>query len=141
MTTALYFAIAGAALLLALVTFVQLLYFESLRLRTRELASVKFFKETLEERLKMKAELGAVSFSLIKHVLLLLTGILMLAVLDPAGGTLPRIGQAVLISAILTLAAAYGTPQVLLRRTQGAWLLPLAPFLRWLALAARPAVA
>src|SRR5260370_16262231 len=56
--------------LLGLVTFVQVLYLESLRLRTRDLPSLKFFKETLEDKIGMKTEQGAGSFSLIKHTLL-----------------------------------------------------------------------
>ena len=61
--------------LLGLVTFVQLLYLESLRLRTRDLPALKFFKETLEDRLGLKTEQGAGAFSLIKHTLLVLPGI------------------------------------------------------------------
>ena len=44
--------------LLALVTFVQMLYLESMRLRTRDLPSLKFFKDTLEDRLGMKTDDG-----------------------------------------------------------------------------------
>jgi hypothetical protein len=65
--------------LLVLVTFVQLLYLESMRLRTRDLPSLKFFKETLEDRLGMKTEAGAETFSIIKHTLLVLLGVLCLA--------------------------------------------------------------
>src|SRR5437762_1927014 len=61
--------------LLGLVTFVQVLYLESLRLRTRDLPSIKFFKETLEDRIGAKTEDGAEAFSLIKHSLLILLGI------------------------------------------------------------------
>ena len=53
--------------LLGLVTFVQLLYLESLRLRTRDLPALKFFKETLEDKIGLKTEDGAGTFSLIKH--------------------------------------------------------------------------
>ena len=53
----------------------QLLYLESLRLRTRDLPSLKFFKETLEDKLGLKTEQGAGCFSLIKHTLLVLLGI------------------------------------------------------------------
>ena len=51
--------------LLALVTFVQVLYLESVRLRPRDLASIRFFKETLEDKLGMTTEHGAGVFSLI----------------------------------------------------------------------------
>ena len=43
--------IVATILLLAISSFVQLLYLESLRLRTRDRASLQFFKETLEDRL------------------------------------------------------------------------------------------
>ena len=47
-----------------------MLYLESLRLRTRDLPSLKFFKETLEDKIGLKTEQGAGAFSLIKHTLL-----------------------------------------------------------------------
>ena len=50
---------------LGLVTFVQVLYLESLRLRPRDLPSLKFFKETLEDRIGIKTEDGAGAFSLV----------------------------------------------------------------------------
>ncbi|MGA7235950.1 MAG: HlyC/CorC family transporter, partial [Bryobacteraceae bacterium] len=57
------FAIVIATLitipLLGLVTFVQLLYLESLRLRTRDLPSLKFFKDELEDKICIKADQGA----------------------------------------------------------------------------------
>ena len=65
--------------LLGLVSFVQLLYLESIRLRTRDLPSLKFFKDTLEDKLGMKTEQGGASFSVIKHTLLVLLGTLFFA--------------------------------------------------------------
>src|SRR2546421_3781759 len=65
--------------LLGVVTFVQVLYLESLRLRTRDLSSLKFFKESLEERIGLETEAGANAFSLIKHLLVGLLGILYFA--------------------------------------------------------------
>ena len=70
MITALAIATIAAIPLLALVTFVQLLYLESLRLRPRDLPSLEFFKDTLEDKLGLKTEDGAGAFSLIKHTLL-----------------------------------------------------------------------
>ena len=75
MTIAVIFATLIAVPLLGLVTFVQLLYLESLRLRTRDLASLRFFKSTLEDRLGMKTDDGAGTFSLVKHTLLVLLGV------------------------------------------------------------------
>ncbi len=65
--------------LLGLVTFVQVLYLESLRLRTRDLPSLKFFKDTLEDKIGMETEDGAGAFSLVKHTLLSVVGILYFA--------------------------------------------------------------
>ncbi|HYW46037.1 MAG TPA: hemolysin family protein [Bryobacteraceae bacterium] len=128
--------------LLGLVTFVQLLYLESLRLRTRDLPSLKFFKDTLEDKLGLKTEEGAGSFSLIKHTLLVLLGVFWLAWI---AGSQPwqaaTFWQAVVAVWLTMVAVSYALPQVLYRRTQGRWLLPLVPFLRGLAWIARPCVA
>ena len=128
--------------LLGLVTFVQLLYLESLRLRTRDLPSLKFFKDTLEDKVGLKTEEGAGSFSLIKHTLLVLLGVFWLAWI---AGSQPwqaaTFWQAVLAVWLTMVAVSYALPQVLYRRTEGRWLLPLVPFLRGLAWIAHPCVA
>ena len=92
MTLAIVLATVIAIPLLAIITFVQVLYLESMRLRTRDLPSLRFFKETLEDRLGMKTERGAGSFSLIKHSLLLLVGICYFA--GFADGQKVRVAQA-----------------------------------------------
>jgi putative hemolysin len=128
--------------LLGLVTFVQLLYLESLRLRTRDLPSLKFFKDTLEDKLGMKTEDGAGAFSLIKHTLLVLLGILYFAwFADDAVWHAAIFWQAALAAWLTMNALAYALPQFLYRRTTARWLGPLAPFLRGLAWTARPCVA
>ena len=53
--------------LLALITFVQVLYLESLRLRTRDLPALEYFKQSIEKKLAMRAEAGVLSFSVIKN--------------------------------------------------------------------------
>lgn len=129
------FAIIIATLLaiplLGLVTFVQLLYLESLRLRSRELPSLEFFKDELEDKIGIKADQGAGSFSLIKHSLLVALGVLYYAWLG-------NLWQAALAAWLVMIAVAYALPQLLYRRTSGRWLLPLAPLLRALAWIARP---
>jgi CBS domain containing-hemolysin-like protein len=128
--------------LLGLVTFVQLLYLESMRLRTRDLPSLKFFKDTLEDKLGMKTEDGAGAFSLIKHTLLVLLGALFLAwFADDEPWHAAVFWQAVLAVWLAMVAVAYALPQLLYRRTTGQWLVPLAPMLRGLAWLARPCVA
>ncbi len=117
--------------LLGLVTFVQLLYLESLRLRTRDLPSLKFFKDELEDKLGLKTEEGAGSFSLIKHSLLVVIAVLYCAWLD-------NFWQAALVAWLTMIAASYALPQLLYRRTGGRWVLPAVPLLRVLAWIARP---
>jgi putative hemolysin len=129
------FAIIIATLLaiplLGLATFVQLLYLESLRLRTRDLPSLKFFKDELEDKIGIKADQGAGSFSLIKHSLLVALGVLYCAWLG-------NLWEAALAAWLVMIAVAYALPQLLYRRTSGRWLLSLTPLLRALAWIARP---
>ncbi|MCC6859706.1 MAG: HlyC/CorC family transporter [Bryobacterales bacterium] len=123
-------------LLLALVSFVQLLYLESLRLRTRDLPALEFFKESLEDRLGMKTDRGAQSFSLLKHTLLVLGGLLAAsAITSPA-----RFVEAAAGGFFLMLLSSYLAPHLLYRRTSGAWLTGFVQPLRALALMVRPLV-
>lgn len=128
--------------LLALVTFVQVLYLESLRLRTRDLPSIKFFKDTLEEKIGMGTEAGAGAFSLIKHTLLAVLAILYFAWFAEGQAWHATLFWQALIAVVLTMiAVCFALPQVLYRRTSAHWLMPLVPLLRLLALFARPCVA
>jgi putative hemolysin len=128
--------------LLALVCVVQLLYLESMRLRTRDLPSLKFFKDTLEDKLGMKTEQGAGTFSLIKHTLLVLLGALYFAwFADGSPWNALVFGQAALSVWITMIAVSYVLPQLLYRRTAGHWLLPLVPLFRALAWIVRPFIA
>jgi putative hemolysin len=128
--------------LLGLVTFVQLLYLESLRLRTRDLDSLKFFKSTLEDRLGMKTEDGAGTFSLVKHTLLVLLGVTFLAwYTDGTPWNWGVLAEAAVSVWLTMVVVAYALPQILYRRTEARWLLPLVPLLRALAWIARPCVA
>ncbi len=69
-------------MLITLFTSIQTLYLEGMRLRTRDLPSLQYFKIDLEPRLNLRSEEGALTFSLWKHTCLVLFGVLMLA----AGG-------------------------------------------------------
>ena len=66
-------------MLLPSTSVLQLLYLEALRLRTRELPALEFFKDTLEEMIGLETETGADAFSLIKHRLLAFLGVVFLA--------------------------------------------------------------
>jgi putative hemolysin len=128
--------------LLAIVTLVQVLYLESLRLRTRDLPSLEYFKEALDDKLGLKTEDGAGAFSLIKHTLLAWLGVGCLAWAasgQPLDWT--QVWRALLGAWLIMSFASYAVPQLLYRRTRGHWLMPLVPFLRALALTARPGVA
>jgi CBS domain containing-hemolysin-like protein len=141
MIAALAIAALASIPLLALVTFVQLLYLESLRLRPRDLPSLEFFKATLEDKLGLKTEDGAGAFSLIKHTLLALLGVFYLAwFVDGDTGSWTHIWQSALAAWLTMAVASYAVPQLLYRRT-AQWLVPLTPLLRALAWTARPCVA
>jgi CBS domain containing-hemolysin-like protein len=128
--------------LLVLVTFVQVLYLESMRLRTRDLPSIKFFKETLEDRLGMTTEEGAETFSMIKHTLLVLIGVGCLAwSADGLPWNAGSLVEGAAFAWIIMIMASYLVPQLFYRRTEARWCLRLVPFFRAMALVAKPCVA
>src|SRR5882757_3407360 len=130
MIFAVVLATAIAIPILGLVTFVQLLYLESMRLRTRDLPSLKFFKDTLEDKLGMKTEDGAGTFSLIKHTLMVSLGCLFLAwFADGEPWRVAIFWQAVFAVWVTMVAISYALPQLLYRRTVGHWLVPIVPLL------------
>jgi len=141
-TGALAIAIILVSVLLGLVTFVQLLYLESLRLRTRDLPAIKFFRESLEDRIGFATEIGAGSFTLVKHTSVLLLGVLYFQLFaDGLAWTWPVVGETIAASWLTMLVVAYVLPQLLYRRTEARWLAPLAGPIRAVGLAARPVVA
>ncbi len=129
------------AALLCVLTVFQTMYTESMRLRGRALPSLEFFKETLEDRIGLKARHGVLVISLIKHSLLLLLGLLFVA----TGIGTPLGWQTLLESAFLSwltmLVSTYVLAPLLYRKTSGHWLLPLAPVLRVSAILVRPLTA
>lgn len=140
MMVALLILAAAVSVLLALVTFTQVLYLESMRLRTRELPSLRFFRDELEGRLGLKIEQGAAAFSLVKHSLFVVLTVLLCAAFDGDFHDWGSFGQALLTAWLTVMLVSYGVPQVLYRRTGGRWALPLVPLLKAIALAARPFV-
>jgi putative hemolysin len=130
------------SVLLCLVTLIQLLYMESLRIRARDLPSLQFFKETLEDRIGVKSNQGALTFSIVKHTSLLFLGLLFLAMHFGEQSPLWQILLEAGILAWLTmLLMTYVIPQMLYRKTAGPWLLPLVPVLRGLVMVVRPLTA
>ena len=149
MTTALFVLALVAALLLIPICFVQWLYIEALRLRAREQPALTFFKESLEEKLGLKLEEGALAFSLIKHSLMVVLSIMVFAAIEhgdphlrvPAQPLWRSLVEATILTAILTLLVAHLLPQLFYRRTSGRWLMRLYPLLALIALASRPLLA
>jgi putative hemolysin len=140
MNFALILATAGMTVLLALVTFTQLLYLESMRLRPRELPALRYFRDELEARLGFRIEQGAAAFSFVKHSLFVVLTVFYCAWFNGGFEHWRGLGQAILTAWITIMAAAYGAPQVLYRRTAGRWALPLVPLLKAIGLAAQPFV-
>ncbi|HSW48603.1 MAG TPA: CBS domain-containing protein, partial [Bryobacteraceae bacterium] len=142
MTLALVLLLACLSVLLTGVTFVQVLYLESLRLRTRGLAALTFFKEEIQDRIGLRSERGALAFSLIKHTLIVLAGVLAFGVTSGRNDSpWAALLEACLVAWLILLGAAYVVPQVLYRKTQGRWVLPFVPLLRALSLMVAPLAA
>ncbi len=138
MTLAFSIAALVAALIVSLVTCVQLLYLESLRIRTREHRSLEFFKESIEAKLGYDTERGSRIFSLIKHVGLTVIGCLTMAATWSSTPGWQGFIAALLITGIFTVAGTYIIPQIVYRKSSGKALLTLAPLLRLLAYAILP---
>lgn len=142
MTAFLIVLALGLTALLVVFTVLQTMYMDSLRLRSRELASMTFFKETLEERMGLKSEKGMLSSSLIKHSTMLVLGAVFVGLASRRGSPLwQALLEGCLESWLVMLAASYVAAQVLFRKTEGRWLLPLVPLLRVPMLLAKPLTA
>src|ERR1700722_17610180 len=127
--------------LIMLFTCIQTLYLEGMRLRTRDLPSLQYFKSDLEPRLNLKSEEGALTFSLWKHTCLVLFGVTVLAqVIDGGTLTFRVLLEGVIGAWLLMMLCAYLIPQLLFRRTSGRWMAHLMPFYSAASLAIRPLV-
>lgn len=127
---------------LAFVSYVQLLYLESLRLLKRETPSLEYFREHLEDRIGLDAERGSLAFSLIKHVLLVLVGVLYLCgLLRPEAPPWQSVLEAIGCGCLAMLVSTYFVPHFLYRRTKGLWLARVLPIAKLLAALASPAAA
>jgi CBS domain containing-hemolysin-like protein len=141
MTALCLFAGLGLTALLCFVSYVQLLYLESLRLLRRETPALEFFRETLSDEIGLEPERGSLAFSLVKHVSLFLLGVFFLCSLLRADA--PRwqsVVEAAATSLLAMLFANYFVPFLLYRRTQGKWLKGWLPVIRVLATLASPLV-
>ena len=138
MTLLLTLAAGAVALLVTLVTCIQLLYLESLRIRTRELPALLFFREALEPRIKLETERGALTFSLVKHIGLGVLGCLIVAITLQSSGLWEALAGAFLLTGIVTVLGAHLIPQIVYRKTTGQGLAALVPIFRALALITLP---
>jgi putative hemolysin len=129
------------AVLLCLITVVQILYMESMRLRSRDLPALQFFKESLEDRIGVTGDEGVLAFSLIKHTLVVLLGVCFLATRTGEATPWQNLFEAALFAWLTMLLSTYVLAQMLYRKTNGHWLLPLSPIFRLCALLVRPLTA
>ncbi|MFN8687891.1 MAG: hemolysin family protein [Acidobacteriota bacterium] len=128
----------GALAALALFSFVQLLYLESLRLRARDFDSLDFFKEEIAPRLEMETDQAALIFSLYKHGLLVCIGVLAFFLSEGGAAPAADLLQGIAVALVSMAICSYLVPQLLYRRATGEILLPLVPLLRGAALLMRP---
>jgi CBS domain containing-hemolysin-like protein len=130
------------AALTCVITLVQVLYMESLRLRTRELPMLEFFRASLEDKIGIHDEKGALVFSIVKHTAqLVVTLLIMAARLDGKTPLWQSLLEAAGIAWLLMILSTYVVPHLLYRKTRGDWLLPLIPLLKALNVPARPLAA
>ncbi len=113
----------GLSALLCFVSYVQLLYLESLRLLRRETPALEFFRESLSNEIGLEQERGSLAFSLIKHISLFLIGLFFFCgfVRDEAPHW-QSVLEAAGTSLLAMLFATYFVPFLLYRRTKGQWL-------------------
>jgi len=113
----------GLSALLCFVSYVQLLYLESLRLLRRETPALEFFRESLSNEIGLEQERGSLAFSLIKHISLFLIGVFFFCgFLRDEAPHWQSVLEAAGTSLLAMLFATYFVPFLLYRRTKGRWL-------------------
>ncbi|HLI63373.1 MAG TPA: hemolysin family protein, partial [Terriglobales bacterium] len=128
--------------LLGFVSYVQLLYLESLRLIRHEVSALEYFRETLAERIGLDTEHGSLAFSLIKHVSLFLLGLFYLcSLVRPGVPHWQSVLEAMGLALLAMLLSTYFIPLYLYRRTSGQWMARLLPAIKLLAATATPLAA
>ncbi|MFL6352780.1 MAG: hemolysin family protein [Bryobacteraceae bacterium] len=132
----------GLTLLLGFVSYIQLLYLESLRLLRHEVPSLEYFRQSLAEKIGLETEHGSLTFSLIKHVSLPLMGLFYLCALVRSPVPVwQSVLEAIGVSFVAMLLTTYLVPMFLYRRTNGVWMLRLIPGIKLMALVALPLTA
>ncbi len=129
------------AALLLLVSFVQLLALESMRLRSKDSEALEYFKEHLQEKLRAATERDTLVYSLAKHSLLVLSGsAFAILTLVSSNGVAPAARSFLFAWLVMLLFSSVG-PQLLYRHTNAQWIEPFAPFLKLVVLPFRPVTA
>ncbi len=131
----LYVACLGS---LALFSFVQLLYLESMRLRARDFPALEYFKEQVHPALQLESDEAALIFTLYKHSLLVGIGVLALLLNLSSPYNWLDVVQGILLALTSMGVFSYLLPQLFYRRGNGFFLLALAPVLRIGAFVMRP---
>src|ERR1700722_14734023 len=120
-----------------MVTCIQVLYQEALRIRARELPALEYFKSTLEGKIGLSTERGALTFSLVKHVGLAVLGCLTLAITVQSAPLGEALAVACLLAGIVAVIGTFIVPQIVYRKSSGHGLVVLVPLFRAIALLAR----
>lgn len=141
MFIALGIAVLVMAPLLVFVTLVQMLYMDSVRVRARDLAFLELFREEISERIRLKVDDGILTFSLVKHSLLILMGAAFAGIALSGVPSFPYLLEGTVLAWFAMLTSAYIVPQMLYRRTSGRWFLTFIPIVRALAFVVRPLTA
>ncbi|MCZ2146438.1 MAG: hemolysin family protein [Bryobacterales bacterium] len=142
MIVLLLLALAALSLVVVVVSFIHLLCRESLRIKARELPSLEFYKDTLQEKTGLDAEDGALTFSLVRHFGLVALAIFAMALTLMAQRPVWRaVIEAFVLSSFLMLSTSYVAPRFLYRHTGGHWMLHFLPALRLFVLCSKPITA
>ena len=142
MSIAFFVTLALLACLVVLSSFVQLLYLESLRLRSRESAALNHFKEEFEDRLGLKLETGALTFSLIKQSLTALLGVFAMAFMGMGHVEFWNgLAEAGIAACAAVLLCSQIIPQLLYRKTSAHWLIAFLPLVKVIIWIAAPIIA
>jgi len=128
------------ALLLVLVTLVQMLYMDSVRVRAQENVFLELFRGGISDRIDLKTDDGILTFSLVKHSLLATLGVVYVFFAHEPGAPLSpgSLAEAALLSWLTTMVSCYVIPQMLYRKTTGQWFLAAVPVVKAIAFMMRP---
>ena len=100
--------------------------------------SLEFFKASIEPKLGLTTEKGALAFSLVKHAGLTILGCLLLAITYDNASLGEALAGAILIGSLIVLVCAHLVPQLIYRKSSGRRLLVFVPLLKVVAVLVGP---